>query len=148
MPRTATPLAHAENEEATEYLYDSFLATLRIKLLDSRRIELHFSASPTGLGGEISATLVPRLAFGEFLEIEGVGDVTLGEATLPLREPPGWLAFKGIKMALPEGARIEYPVSPFSSYTADNNAPPSENLLAVKFPVGATGVVVRIEAGE
>jgi hypothetical protein len=48
-------------------------------------------------------------------------------------------------MWLPPGARIEYPVSPFNSYSADNTSPPTANRLVVRCPVRTEEVTFRFE---
>jgi hypothetical protein len=146
MPLSARSVSSGEME-GVEPRYAGFTARVSARVLDARAFELRFWAHGEG---PITLTLVPHVSFGEAAMIQGFGRATLGDDKLWLRpgKHGGAMVFRGIRLHLPPGASIEYPVSPFNSYSADNSSPPSANRLVVRCPVDEKGVALRAEAGE
>jgi hypothetical protein len=131
--------------EAAEWRYDTFTATLRTRLADADHLELRLSAVGET---EITATLVPHLSYGETFLLDGIGEITLGDT--PFAYPPArrgeWLRFRGVTLRLPDSATVEYPESPFNSYSSDNTSSRTANRLVVRFPAREEETVLRLEA--
>jgi hypothetical protein len=146
LPRSARLRPRAADEEGVESRYDTFTAGVRARILGAEAMELRVGVSDSRAGGPIIATVVPHVCYGETLTIGAVGSVTLGEAPLHLapREHGGWLAFRGVKLHLPEGASIAYPISPFNSYSADNRSGPGANRLVVRWGARHAETVLRV----
>jgi len=138
-------LGSAGDEDQVRYRYASFNAQARARILGPGAVELRFRAR--GEGGEpITLTLVPHISFGESFAVAGGREIALGEDGFALgpAEHGGAIVFRGVRMHLPEQARIEYPVSPFNSYSADNTSPPSANRLVVRCPLAGGEVSFRL----
>jgi len=127
-----------EGEEAVEVSYASFTATLRARVVDSASLELAASVRAQPGPEQVMLTLVPNTSFGERVILPGGAEVMLREEPIAARvgASGGTLAFGNMQMRLPPQTLIEYPISPFNSYSADNTSPPSANRLVVRSPVG------------
>lgn len=137
-----------QNEEAVHYHYEGFDATVRARVVSTSAVELRFSAG--GGTPPISMALVPHVSYGESLTLGEGSTLTLGDdgfALAPERDRRA-IIFRGVTMRIPEGASVEYPCSPFSSYSADNTSSPGANRLVIRCPVGEHEVTFRIEASE
>jgi len=131
--------------EAVEVRYGAFAARLRLDIVNPDTLTLS-AAAPSHSAGVV-LTLVPHVSFGESFTLEDHGEVTLGEEPFKLTvgDCGAALSFRGVRMWLPPGAQIEYPVSPFNSYSADNTSPPTANRLVVRCPVRTEEVTFRFE---
>lgn len=141
MPLEAN-IVSADGWEAVEYRYATFKARVAARMVGESAVELEFRVMDAA-GGPVTMALVPNVSYGESLAIEGKGVTTLGDGTMAIPDG-GALTFRGVTLRPPAGASIEYPVSPFNSYSADNTSPPSANRLVVRCPVGSRSVVFRV----
>jgi hypothetical protein len=144
---------HAEragdaNGEGVNYHYAGFDATVRARVFNAGEVELGFSTSAGP--SPISMALVPHVSYREALTLGDGSTLTLDDEVLALapERHRGAIIFRGVTMRLPEGASVEYPCSPFNSYSADNTSPPNANRLVIRCPVGEDGVTFRIEASR
>ena len=138
-------LASAEGEEeVVAYRYSGFNARVASRLIDDG-VELAFSV--TDACRPVTLTLVPAVSYGEACLIEGRGEITLGDEPFAIApgEHHGALLFRGLRLILPPEAAIEYPVSPFNSYTADNTSPPTSSRLVLRSPVGPSRITFRLQ---
>jgi hypothetical protein len=136
------------SQEAVHYHYESFGATVRARAVSASAVELRFS---TGGGrSPVSMALVPHVSYGETVTLGDGTALRLGDDAFELapKRHRGAIVFRGVTMRLPEGARIEYPCSPFNSYSADNTSPPDANRLVIRCPVGGDELTFCIEASE
>jgi hypothetical protein len=148
MPLRARLLPADDGAETLEVVYRTFRAAVRARILDAKRLEFSFEADAIDPGPPVTLTLVPHVSYNESLDIEGRGRLTLGDDALDLHDPalPGSLVFRGVRLRLPQGARLRYPVSPFNSYSADNTSPPSANRMVVSCPLGDQAITCLVEA--
>ena len=145
VPQSARLVAgEGDPEDVVEAEHRGFRATVRSRMHGADGVEMRFEVAEGEGGPPVMLTLVPNISLGETFSLAGGAEVTLGEAALALNpsEHGGAIAFRGVRLHLPEGSRIEYPVSPFNSYSADNTSPPSANRLVVRGPVGRKGATL------
>jgi len=152
LPLSVQLLPAVGAEEAIAVEYGSFRAAVRVRLVDPRTVEVIVSARG-GEGQPVLVTLVPAVHFGESVTVYGDGGVhprVLGEEpfSFDLREHGGVLAFGKVRLLLPGGTRVEYPISPFNSYHARNISPPGANRLLVTCPAGRGGVAFRVQVED
>jgi len=147
LPLEARLLATAEGE-SVEVKYATFTASLRVRVVDAGTLDLSAAVRPPRGGDEVIVTLVPEVSLGETLLVEGRDSIRLGQEAfrVVVGDNTRVLRFGRTRMHLPAGAHIEYPISPFNSYSADNTSPPSANRVAVRCPVREGGVTCRLEA--
>ncbi|MCJ7752696.1 MAG: hypothetical protein MUQ65_16685 [Armatimonadetes bacterium] len=136
------------DEEAVHSHYASFDATVRARVVSPGAVELRLSASAGP--SPVPMALVPHASYGESLTLGTGSTLTLGDDAFALgpERHGGAIIFRGITMRLPEGASVEYPCSPFNSYSADNTSSPGANRLVIRCPVGEDEVTFRIEASD
>jgi hypothetical protein len=137
-------LASVNGRDVVEYRYATFRARVAARIVGEEAVELEFRVTDTH-GGPVTMAIVPHVSYGESLAVDGTGVVTLGDAKVAIRDA-GDLSFRGIALRPPAGAAIEYPVSPFNSYSADNTSTPSANRMVVRCTAGKQPVVWRVEA--
>jgi hypothetical protein len=141
-----TKLVSVKEKDAVEYRYATFKARVAARIADKGAVELEFRVTEAK-GGPVVMTLVPLVSYGESCLIEGRGELTLGDEKVTISEA-GAVRYRGVMLRPPSGATIEYPMSPFNSYSADNTSPPSANRMVVRCAVGKGPVVWRVEAAE
>ena len=142
MPLEAN-IVSADGWEAVEYRYATFKARVAARMVGESAVELEFRVMDAA-AGPVTMALVPNVSYGESFAIERRGTVTLGDGALAIPDA-GALTFRGVTLRPPAGASIEYPVSPFNSYSADNTSSPRMNRLVVRCPVGSRSAVFRVE---
>ncbi len=147
LPQRAEIISRAPDEEAVALHYRGYTATVAMRLLEPPAVEFRVAAS--GGQGEVLATVVPHVRFGETITIGGVGEVTLGEAPLKLgpEQHEGWIGYRGITLRLPPRATLRYPISPFNSYSADHTSSFHANRMVVTCPLREEPAVFRAETG-
>jgi hypothetical protein len=138
-------LTSVDGRDAVEYRYATFKARVAARVVGTDAVELEFQVTDAH-GGPVTMALVPHVSHGESLTVDGTGVVTLGDAKVAICDA-GHLSFRGVALRPPAGATIEYPVSPFNSYSADSTSPPSANRMVVRCAVGERPVVWRMEGG-
>jgi hypothetical protein len=137
-------LASVNGRDVVEYRYATFRARVAARIVGEEAVELEFRVTDTH-GGPVTMAIVPHVSYGESLTIEGTGTVALGDGKTAIRDA-GPLWYRGVTLRPPAGAAIEYPVSPFNSYSADNTSTPSANRMVVRCTAGKQPVVWRVEA--
>ena len=137
-------LASVNGRYVVEYRYATFRARVAARIVGEEAVELEFRVTDTH-GGPVTMAIVPHVSYGESLTIEGTGTVALGDGKTAIRDA-GPLWYRGVTLRPPAGAAIEYPVSPFNSYSADNTSTPSANRMVVRCTAGKQPVVWRVEA--
>ncbi len=153
LPLATTLLPTSGSEEAIRVRYATFDVIARVRIADSHSLDLIFSLAEDRGEGQITATIVPSVAFGETISLETSGTIEEKELgterfTFVARENGVVLVYRGVRMQLPGGAYMEYPISPFNSYAANNTSPPSAHRMIVRCPVDSRGFVFRILAAS
>ena len=145
LPLEAALLSRDGDEEVLEAHYRGFVATVRVRVPGADQVELGFRAT-AGSGVPVTLTLVPNVSLGETFTLASGTPVNLTEEAFALSpaQHQGSISFRNLTVRLPEGCSIEYPVSPFNSYSSDNTSAPSANRLVVRCPVGPEWVIVRL----
>jgi hypothetical protein len=149
LPLAAELRPSADGEETLDVRYATFEGTLRARIVDPRTLDLIFSARTGESTGQAVITLVPAVSYGATATMDVGGsreERALGDDafSFDVWEHGGELSFAGVRLLLPGGTRVVYPVSPFNSYTPDHTSPPSANRLLVTCPVSSGGVAFRL----
>ncbi len=106
-----------------------------VEPLDEKTMLIHLQASAdSGMPVEGHITLMP--------EVEGIVRTASGREVVLGKEPfdltsdeiGGWIAHRGWKLTIPQGARLVWPVLPHNPYRKDGSATPEEARLVVCVP--------------